>query len=261
MKIVTLRSDIVGLKVDDIDPVNRIAVCREPPGQNIEISYPSDDEIQTVIDNYVYVSVLGSDTAASIDTSSAYNLQLKRSAAGVTETFAITTHGAGTAKTAIVSELNTAFASASATFVARLDASNRVIISSTIIGSNSYIQVITGGANDIAGALGLSGTVTSTTVSDIRTNIVLGVSPWADISITNIASIGTHDLMLDSDFSPFYYDLVQVLGGVIVESAEALTSFTSGKLHVLNDTSFTWNGTAGIAIACLEDDGSTQFTV
>jgi len=276
MRIGVVRDDMGrGLHLDDLMPRNQYPLASSVAGQSRVVRKPSDAELAESVNSFpIPVSATGTDTNASVDTSVNDTLRIRTSPADAFTVIAVTA-GAATAKTTIRDDLNAAFASNSLPLTADIVGTNQIRIRTTSpdVGPSAYLEIdtVANGSNlntplgYAAGGVIVTGTATATLVSDIKT-AVYPTAVTIDVSEATIVAANAAFGDLDvADQALIAAAIAELIAPYFVETGDVLLSFALGKASVMRDAAFQPGGTrvglpAGIAIAAVEDDGSTPFT-
>jgi len=275
MRIGVVRDDMGrGLHLDGLLPRNQYPYDSQVAGQSRVIRKPSDDELSAAVAGHpAPVALIGSDTNASVDTSTNNTLRI-RTNPGLAYTVIAVTSGATTAKTTIRDDLNTAFASNGLAVLASVDGSNRLVITSTSpnVGPRALIDIdtIANGSilNTPAGftdGATLTGIATETLVSDIKT-AVYPTSVTIDVSEATVVGANAVFANLSAGGkTALTAAIAELVAPYFVPTGDVLNSFANGKLATLRVAAFRPDGDragypAGIAVAAVEDDGKTSIT-
>ncbi|KKM07710.1 hypothetical protein LCGC14_1731230, partial [marine sediment metagenome] len=132
MRVGIVRTDLGrGIYLADVESAVQRNFSSEPPGQSRNIRRPTLIELEAPFVAYpLPVNLTGSDTNALVDTSSNDTLRIRVAASDAFTVIAVTS-GVSTAKTDIRDDLNTAFASNSLPFLAKIVGTNQIRIYST----------------------------------------------------------------------------------------------------------------------------------
>lgn len=264
-----------GLHLDDLLPRNQYPYDSQVAGQSRVVRKPSDDELAAAVAAYpAPVSLTGTDANAAVDTSVNDTLRI-RTNPDLAYTVIAVTAGAATAKTTIRDDLNTAFGTAGLGLLASVDGSNHLVITSVSpnVGPGALIDVdsvangstLNTAVGFAAGGVTVSGAATSALVSDIKT-AVYPTSVTIDVSEATIVGANADlGLLSAGDKTALATAVADLVAPQFVETGDVLLSFAAGKLSKMRVASFQPGGTraglpAGIAVAAVENDGSTPFT-
>jgi len=264
------RTDLPeGLYIDDIENTSQRNFSSQPKGQSRILRRPTDDEVLAVMSNVAIVTIRGTNTNATVDTtgSNATKLNIRDSAA-VAYTQVTVTSNATLAKTQIRDELNTAFTNAGLGLIARVDGSNRLIIDTTVGGPDAYISISAASPSAAAlqTVLGLSvATTTGLGLAALRA-AVYPSSSTIDVSSATIVALSTFSLLDAATQASLVDAIADLIAPSFTETSLVLLSFLNGVLGKAAATDFQPGGTriglpAGPAIAAVADDGTTPFTV
>jgi len=266
MRVGAIRTDIQKVYLADIE--NRAQRCfsSEPPGQSRYLEKPSDDDFKSVLDTYAFLSLYGSNNAATVNTTGGNNVFKVRVSATAAYTTINVTSNAALAKATIRNELNAGFESASLPLVARL-VGNRIIVDSN--GSNSgpaaYIGVDVGGNSTLNPIVGFTaGALSGLSVTALKAAVYAGGT--VDVSSATILALSTFTRLLAAAQDALVGGIADLAAPSLIETGPVLLSFVYGNLSKYNSADFQPGGdraglTAGAAVVCLEDDGSTLFSV
>lgn len=269
MRVAIVRSDISSVYLDDVENKSQRNFSSEPAGQSRYFKKPTDAQFLASLVEKAFVTIRGSDTAATVDTSVANGTKLNiRDTSGGAYTQVTVSSSATAAKATIVSELNTAFANAGLRLTARISGTNQVTIDSTVGGPTSHIQI--SAASPSTGALhtvlGLATTtVDGLSVAALKTAVYpTGVT--VDVSTATIAALSSFSLMTAGAQAALVTEIADLVAPKLVETGPVLLSFVYGKLSKLKAASFQPGGSrsglpAGIAAAIVADDGSTVYAI
>lgn len=266
MRVAALRSDIQKVYVNDIE--NRAQRCfsSEPAGQSRYFVKPAADQFAAVLSANAPATLLGSNTAATVDTTSGANvLVIKDSATGSNVTFTVTS-GATVTKAQIASDLNAGFAANSLKLSARVTSATKIAIDTTAgnLGPGAYVKV--DASSTLETVLGLS----TTAVVGVSTAAVMSAvypgSPAVVCDAATIGGISGYTNMSSASLAALVAALQDLVAPSLVETGPVLLSFSYGNLHGFSSSAFQPGGTrsglpAGAALYCLLDDGSGPFTL
>jgi hypothetical protein len=278
MRVGVVRNDMGrGLHLDDLLPRNQYPYASQVAGQSRAIHKPTDAELEAAASPYLALAtavLIATNTAASVDTSSNDTLRIRTDATASFTVIAVTS-GASTAKTVIRDDLNTEFDSAGLNLIADIVGTNQIRIRTTSpdVGPGSYVEVDSvANGSTLSTAVGftvggVSDTVgTSTALTAAIKAAVYPTSTTIDVSSATIIAV---DLafagMATDDQAALVLAVADVVAPKLTETGYALLSFSKGKMSKMRVASFQPGGTrggkpAGIAIAVVEDDGSTAFS-
>lgn len=266
MRVGAIRTDIQKVYLADIE--NRAQRCfsSEPPGQSRYLAKPSDADLKEVLDTYAFLSLYGSNNAATVDTSMGANELLIKVKATDSFTTISVTENAATAKTLIRDEINTQLEAAGLPLVARL-AGNRLIIDST--GTNSgpgaYIAIDIDANSTLNPVVGFTaGALSGLSVAALKAAVYAGGS--VDVSDATITALSTFQYLTTAAQDDLVAGVADLVAPSLVETGPVLLSFVYGNLSKYNAADFQPGGDrvglpSGAAVVCLEDDGSTLFSV
>lgn len=264
------RTDLPkGLYISDVENTSQRNFSSEPPGQSRYLRRPTDAEVLAALNTYAFLTIQGSDTAATVDTTGANGtkLNIRDSASGTFIQVTVTSDGA-LAKTVIVTELNAAFTAAGLGLVARIAGTNQITIDTTTAGPAAYVEISAGTPS--AGALhtvvGLAAAATSGLGLAAWRTAVYPTATTIDISTATIAALSTYADLTAAAQAALVDAVADVIAPELLETGAVLLSFAGGILSRAADATFQPGGTriglaVGPALAILEDDGSTPFTL
>lgn len=269
MRVAVVRSDIKKVYVSDIENRSQRNFSSEPAGQSRYLHKPTDAELTTVLEAYANLTIRGSNTSATVDTtgSNATKLNIRTSSSGVYTQVTVTS-SATLAKTQIVTELNEAFTNAGLPLLARISGTNQITIDTTTKGPTAYVSV--SASSPSTGALhtvlGISAAATSgLSVSSLKT-AVYPTSTTVDVSAATINALSTFSLMTTDAKTALDDGIADAVAPKLIETGPVLLSFAYGVMSKLRSADFQPGGDriglpAGIGAAIVEDDGSTAFTL
>lgn len=270
MRVGIVRTDLgPGIYLADVENRSQRAFSMEPSGQSRNVRQPTDNELTATLNTVAFVSEVGSDTNATVDTSTNDTLRIRQSA---TEAYSVITvsAGASTAKTLIRNELNAGFKNNNLGFVASVVGTNQIQIDSVAPNSGPSavldIDTIANGSL-LSTPLGFTDgvTVNGLTVAALQT-AVYPTSTTIDVSSATITALSTFSDLTAAQQTTLVDAIADDIAPQFVETGFALLSFVNGVMEKMVDTTFQPGGArvglpAGLAAAILEDDGTTPFTV
>jgi len=180
------------------------------------------------------------------------------------------TSGAAVTATTIVTNLNTGFTNNGLPLIARrviVGLNIFVFIDTTLGGTGVVLDVEATAAATLPAVLGIpTGSISSVTVAQLIAGIYPPPPQYLDVSETNIGTIGTWGNLTAAAKTALTDAVADVVAPSIVETGPALLSFVYGNLSKFSSLTFQPGGTrvglpVGPAVAVLEDDGSTPFSV
>lgn len=269
MRVAIVRSDIGPVLLDDVESSSQRNFSSQPAGQSRYFKKPSDAQLLAVLTAVAPVTIQGSDTAATVDTTVANGTKLNiRDASGGAYVQVTVSSSATAAKTTIASELNIAFANAGLKLRARVGGSNKLTIDSTVGGPGAHIQISAGSPSTGAlhTVLGLATTaVNGLTVSALKAAAYPSATT-VDVSSATLLALGTFSLLATDAQSALVAGVADLVAPKLVETGMVLLSFAYGKLSKLKSASFQPGNTraglsAGVAAAIVADDGSTVYSL
>lgn len=275
MRVAIVRSDIQKVYLDDIESRSQRCFSSEPAGQSRYFHKPTDAELQAVLDAYAPLTIRGTNTAATVDTTVPNGTKLNiKSSASAAYTQVTVTSSATLPKTQIVAELNAAFSSAGLGLVARISGTNQVTIDTTAKGQHAYIAVSASSpsAADLHTVLGITAAATTPlTVAALKT-AVYPTSVTVNVAPATINALSTFSLLETAQQTALDNAIADLVAPSLVETGPVLLSFVYGKLSKLRSADFVPGGPvastiariglpAGVAAAVVENDGSTPYSV
>ncbi len=264
------RTDIPnGLYIDDIENASQRNFSSQPIGQSRILRRPSDVELTTILNDHAFLSIVGTLTSATFDTTVANGtlLNIRDSSTGSFTQISVTS-SATLSRVQIIADLNMAFKNAKLGFIARLDATNHVVIDTVNGGPLVSIEIsaTSPSAAALHTVLGLSVTaITGLSVTDLRT-ATYPTSTTIDVSSATIEALSTFSSMTSSKKTILVDSIAESISPHLAETSLVLLSFVNGVLGKASSASFQPGGSriglpTGPAIAILKDDGTTVFTI
>lgn len=269
MRVGIVRSDINKIFLNDVESRSQRCFSKEPPGQTMYLHKPTDAELLAVLNSVANLTIRGSNTDATIDTTVANGTKLNiRTSSTAAYTQVTVTSSATLTKAQVVIDLNAAFLAAGLALHARLSGTNQVTIDTTTKGPGAYVSVSAGSPSTAAlhTQLGIAASATSgMSVATLKT-AVYPTSVTIDVAPATINALSTFSLMTTTAQTALDNAIADAVAPHIVETGMALLSFAYGNLSKMRATSFWPGGTrsglpAGICAAIVKDDGSTPFTI
>jgi hypothetical protein len=269
MKVGVIRSDIGHFYLNDVENTSQRDFSSQPPGQSRYFHKPTTAELQTVLNTYAPLTISGSDTGATANTSGANAAKLNvRAAAGAVFTQVTVTVGAAVTKVQIVSDLNNAFVNAGLPFVASISGTNQVTINTTTLGQNAYIEVSASSPSTAALQTVLGITAAFTSPLSVA-SLVAAVYPTAtkvNVAPATINALSTFSLLATTAQQALDVAVANAVAPGLVETGAVLLSFAYGDLSKLRSATYQPGGTriglpVGPAIYVLADDGVTQYVL
>jgi hypothetical protein len=274
MRVGIVRTDLgKGVYLADIESSVQRNFSSEPPGQSRNIRRPTLLELeQPFIDYPLPVSLTGSDTNATVDTSANDTLRIRVAANDAFTVIAVTS-GVGTAKTVIRDDLNTAFIAGGLPFAAKIVGTNQLRIYSIDpnTGDNARLENDTfANGSTLNTPLGLAdgsvNTIPSTSANAAAVQTVVYPTPTTiDVSTASLTAFGTIGDLSTADQASIILAIADLVAPSLVETGLVELSFVQGILSELIDPTFQPGGTraglpAGLAAAVVENDGVTPYT-
>lgn len=266
MRVGALRTDIQKVYLNDVESRVQRCFSSEPPGQSRYYVKPSDSELLAVLNANAPVTLNGTNAGATFNTAAGANvLVIKDAATGSNATITVTSNAATPIAT-IISELNAGFLANGLRLTARNSGANRVFIDSTGTnkGPSAYIKV--DATSTLETVLGLSTTAkTGLSVSALKTAIYPTASS-INVSSANILALSTFQYLTTGAQTALVDAIADLVAPELIETGPVLLSFVYGNLSGFASASFQPGGArvglpAGAALFCLQDDGSTPFSV
>jgi hypothetical protein len=271
MRVGIVRNDLgPGIYIADVESRVQRNFSAEPPGQSRTYRKPTDTELSNALNTYGFLSILGTDAAASVDTSANFTLRIRASAGAPYSVIGVTS-GLVTAKTTIRNDLNSYFSVNGLPFVASVTGANRLQINTTSADSGpaGYLQIDSvGGGSTLNTAVGFPvGGSILTGLSLAALKVAIYPTPTTiNVSSANIAALSTFGLLSASDLANLVEAIAEAVAPRLVETGPALLSFVYGIMSKMVDPSFQPGGAriglpAGVAAAIVTDDGVTPFVL
>lgn len=273
MRIGIVRTDLGrGVYLADLASHNQYPYANGSPGEARTLRRPTDAEWDAALGAYpIPVLVVGTDTAATVDTTSNDTLRIRANPGDAFTVIAVTAGGT-TAKTTIESDLNTAFGSNNLPFLASIVGTNQLQIESTITGPTAYLEIDTvANGSTLSTAVGFAAggvVLQGASLASLRAAVeaVVYSGTTFDVSEANIISADAGFAELSAgDQTALATAIADIVAPQFVESGDVLLSFASGVLSVLRDANYRPDGDrvglpVGEAVYATENDGSTAFT-
>ena len=274
MRVGIVREDLGrGVYLADIESSVQRNFSSEPPGQSRNIRRPSLVELEAPFVAYpLPVNLTGSDTNASVDTSSNDTLRIRAAATDAFTVIAVTS-GVTTAKTDIRDDLNTDFVSNGLPFVAKIVGTNqlRIYSTGTNTGESARLENDTfANGSTLNTPLGLTDGSVNTILSNVAnvtalllvvypTSVTIDVSTAALVAFENIVDLSSDDQ------TAIIAAIADLVAPQLVETGLVELSFVQGILSEMVKATFQPGGSraglpAGIGAAVVENDGVTAFS-
>lgn len=272
MRVGLVRTDLNKIYLADLENRSQRCFSSEPPGQSRYLSYPTTSALQPVLNAYGLITKAGTNAQGAGYVTNAANdndINIRVSPLSPYTTISVTS-GAAVTATTIVNDLNTGFNSAGLPLLARrvvVGLNIFVFIDTTVGGTGVVLDVQATVTATLPAILGIpTGSVSSVTVSTLISSIYQPPPQLLNVSSTNISLIGTWGNLTLTALNTLTDAIADVVAPSVVETGPALLSFVYGNLSKYNSPSFQPGGArvglpAGAAVAVLEDDGVTPFTV
>jgi len=269
MRVGIVRYDIGKIFLNDVESRSQRCFSKEPPGQTRYLHKPTDAELLAVLNGYANLTIRGSDTAATVDTTVANGTKLNIRASSTAAYTQVTVRSSATAaKADLVLDLNAAFVTAGLPLVARLSGTLQITIDTTTKGPGAYVSVSASSPSAAAfhTVIGLAAAATSgLTVTALKTAVYpTGVT--INVAPATINALSTFALMTTTAQANLDNAVADAVAPKFVETGMALMSFVYGNLSKMRVASFwpggaRWGHPAGICAAIVHDDGSTVFSL
>lgn len=270
MRLGIVRTDLTsGIYLQDVENRAQRDFSSQPAGQSRTFKHPTDAQLTAILALYGLLSVRGTDTNATVDTSGGNNI-LKINTDGTTSYTSITVLSSATAaKTDIAAQLNIGFRNAGLKLSARVDSSNRIVIDTVApnAGPNAKLRTDSvGGGSTLGTPIGLgANNLTGLSLASLKAAIYPTATTF-DVSDATINALSTFSLLSSSQQDALDDAIANVVAPRLVETGPALRSFAYGTMRQLQSSSFRPGGArgglpAGVAAYVTADDGSTPFTL
>lgn len=270
MRVGIVRTDIGHIYLADVENRSQRNFSSQPPGQTRYLHKPTDAELQTVLNTYAKLTIRGSDTAATVDTTVANGTKLNiKTSAAASFTQVVVSSNAALAKTQIVTELNAQFALNGLGLVARISGTNQITIDTTAKGANAYIATSATSPSTAAlhTVLGITAPATTTplSVASLKTAVYPSATT-INVAAATINALSSFSLLGTTDQTNLDTAIADAVAPSLVETGQILLSFVYGNLSKMRVAGFQPGGArsglpAGIAAAIVASDGSTPFSV
>lgn len=275
MRVGVVRSDISKVYLSDVENRAQRNFSSEPAGQSRNFAKPTDAQLTAVLNAKAILSAKGDNTSATSNTTGGNNVLRIRTTTGSYTVINVTSNAA-LPKATLVAELNTAFASAGLPLVATLlsggDA-NKVQIDTVApnSGPSAKLQIDTAANGSTLNALLHSGwavappNLTGLAVSALKA-AVYPTGTTINVASATITALSTFADMQAAAQTALVAAVADAVAPSLVETGPVLLSFAYGQLSKLRSSSFQPGGAriglpAGVAVAIVDDDGSTPFTL
>lgn len=268
MRVAFIRTDISREYINDIENTSQRDASAEPPGQSRYLHQPLAAELTTMLNTVATLSIRGSDTAASVNTSSNNTLRIRVLAAAAYTVIAVTASGA-TTKVQIVADLNAAFKTNALPFIASVQGTNQLQIDTVApnSGPTGRIEIDTSGnGSTLNTSCGItSGATTGLTVAALQA-AVYPTATTVNVATATITALSTFTNMPTAPKAVLVQTVQDTIAPQLVETGPVLLSFVNGNLSKLRAATFQPGGAriglaVGPAVAIVANDGSTVFTV
>jgi DNA-binding phage protein len=264
-----VRSDIGHLYLNDVENRSQRNFSSQPPGQSRYFHKPTDAEFAALLGRVAFLTIQGSDTAATVDTTIANGTKLNiKTSAAAPYTQVVVTSSATLAKTQIVTELNLAFLNAGLGLVARIAGTNKITIDTTAKGTTAYVSISASSPSTAAlhTVLGLAATTTTgMSVATLKT-AAYPTAITVDVSTATLGALSTFALQTVAAKAATVAAIADFIAPSLIETGPALLSFALGNMSKLTSALFQPGGARiglpiGVAAAIVANDGVTPFTL
>jgi len=269
MRVGIVRTDINRVYLSDVENRSQRNFSSEPAGQSRYFHKPTDAELLAALNSKAFLTIRGSDVAATVDTTVANGTKLNVwTNSTATFTQVLVTSGVAVTKTQLVTDLNAGFTAAGLGLVARISGTNQITIDTTAAGPNAYVEV--SAALPSAGAfhtvVGLAAAATSGLSVAALKAAVYPTAITINVSTATIAALSTFTLLAAAAQAALVDAIADTVAPKLVETGPVLLSFVYGVMSKLRSAAFQPGGSriglpAGVAVAIVQNDGSTVFTV
>jgi hypothetical protein len=269
MRLGIVRDDVAKVYVQDVENTSQRNFSSQPKGQSRYFRKPTDAELAASLSS-APLSVRGSNTSATVNTSSNNVLKI-RSSSSLAYTSITVTANAALAKTAIVIELNAAFTTNSLPFVASVRGVNQIQINSvgSNLGPSAALDIdATADGSSLNTAVGFTvgGTVLAGLAVSALKTAAYPTATTIDVSSATLVALSTFSLLTAGEQASLVDSIADQIAPSLEETGPVLLSFVKGTIAKLIDPSFQPGGDrsglpAGVAAQALDDDGVTTFTL
>jgi len=264
------RTDLPkGLYISDVENTSQRCFSSEPRGQSRYLSRPTDSELLAVLETVAPVTIRGSNTAATVDTTVANGtkLNIRNSASGSYIQVTVTSNAA-LPKTTIRDELNAEFIAEGLGLTARISGTNQITIDTTAKGPTAYVAIsaTTPSTAALHTVLGLAAAATPGLSLAAWRTAVYPTLTTINVSSATILALSTFALLPAASQTALVAAIQDIIAPEFIETGLVLLSFAYGILGKAADPTFQPGGdriglTAGPALAILEDDGVTPYSI
>ena len=275
MRVGMVRNDLGrGLYIADIESRSQPpgGLVHAPHGQSRNIRKPTDAELLSAILTGMPQGVIGTDVAATVDTSTNADLRIRVHASSAYTLISVTA-GLATAKTTIRNDLNAGFLAAGLPLVASVVGTNQLQIStfSPNDGVNAYLQIDTNvlsTLNDVvgfaAGGVILQGTQPTALLAAVKAAVY--PTPTT-INVSSAAIIGAdpgYAFLSPTGQTALVQRVADLVAPSLIETGDVLLSFYGGIISKARVATYRPDGAragkaTGIALACVHNDGVTAY--
>lgn len=263
-----IRNDIGGVYIADVENTSQRYFSSEPAGQSRYVKKPTNSDLASVLNLYGAVSVLASNTTASVNTSTNNTLRVRQGSGSFLSI--VVTAGASTSKSVIASDITRVMMANNFPAKAVVAGSNQILIYTT--GSNQgpsaslEIDSVANGST-LSTAVGFNTAGVTLTGVSVST-LVAAIYPTAstvDVSSSTILALGSFSSLPSSERSSLVNAIADAVAPRLVETDRVVASATSGMISKLASSSFHpgrghTGVEAGAALVLLEDDGVTVWS-
>lgn len=276
MRAGIVRTDLgKGVYIADIESRSQPSYSASKNGQSRQLRRPTDAELTAAIASVpAPVQITGTNTAATVDTTSDRTLRIRTSPIAAYNVIDVTANAA-LAKTTIRDELNAAFAAAGLALSASIVGTNQIRITSTgtNAGPTAYIQIDSvANGSTLSTAVGFTvGGVTAQGVAlaTLLAAIKAAVYPTSTtINVAQATIVGANAgfaLLSGGNQTVLATKVADLVAPKLIETGDVMRSFAIGVLSKLRSATYRPDGDrvglpTGVAIAVVDDDGSTVFS-
>jgi hypothetical protein len=275
MRVGIVRSDIAKVYLSDIENRSQRVFSSEPAGQSRYVVKPSDTDLTGVMNRYAILSALGTDAAATFDTTANNALKI-RTTTGAYTTISVSS-SLTLSKAQLAAELNAGFLNAGLPVVVTHFTSganlNKLQFDTVApnAGPNAKLQIDTAANGSTLNiALAAAWVLTPPNLSGISlATLKAAVYPTAttiNVASATITALSTFSVMQATAQTNLVNAIADNIAPRLVETGPVLLSFVYGVMSKLRSAAFQPGGArvglpAGVGAAIVADDGSTVFVV
>lgn len=270
MRLGFVRNDLSPIYLQDVENTSQRDASLQAKGQSRYFRKPTDAELTAVLNATAFLSARGSNTAATVDTTSNRTLRIRVGASDAYTVIQVTANAA-LAKTTIVAELNAAFTTAGLPFVASVKGTNQLQIDTkgTNAGPSARLQIDTvGNGSTLSTAVGYAAggvSLSGLAVSALKT-AVYPTSTTINVASATIVALSTFASLTAGQQASIVNAVADLVAPKLAETGPVLRSFAYGTISKLVSSGFQPGGARiglpiGPACAAVADDGSTPFVL